>query len=58
MDSLRENHKEFAKDNKSILKIQQRFRSKKSNIFTEKFNKIALNTNDNKITTKKNHSIQ
>ena len=34
--------------NKSISKIQQRFKSKKRNVFTEKINKIALSSNDDK----------
>ena len=48
MDSLRKNHKEFAKNNKLILKSQQKFRSEKHNIFTEKVNKIDFSFNDNK----------
>ena len=48
MDSLGENHKEFMKSNTSILKSQQRFKSKKHNVFAEKVNKIALSTNDGK----------
>ena len=40
--------KEFRKNNKSILKIQQRFKSEKHNVFTEEMNKIALSSNDNK----------
>ena len=35
-------------NNKLILKIQQRFRSKKHNAFTEEMKKIALNSNDDK----------
>ena len=31
VDSLRENHKEFIKNNKLILKLQQRFRREKHN---------------------------
>ena len=31
-----------------MLKLQQRFRSKKHNVLTEKINKIALNANDDK----------
>ena len=46
MDSLRENHKEFKKNNKFIVKSKQRFRSKKNNVFTEEINKIALSAND------------
>ena len=34
---------------KSILKIQQRFKSERHNVFTEKINKIALSWNDDKI---------
>ena len=32
---------------KSILKIQQRFKSERHNVFTEDINKIALSSNDN-----------
>ena len=39
--------KEFIK-NKSILKIQQRFKSKIHNFFTEEFNKITLSSNNDK----------
>ena len=48
MDSLWENHKEFIKNNKLILKSQQIFRSKKHNLFTENVNEIALSVNDDK----------
>ena len=41
-------HREFIKNNKSILKTQQRFKSGKHNIFTEKINKITLSSNDDK----------
>ena len=44
MDSI----KEFIKNNKSILKIQQRFKKERHNVFTEEINKIALSSNDNK----------
>ena len=40
--------KEFIKINKSILKKQQRFKSERHNVFTEKINKIAVNSNDDK----------
>ena len=33
--------KEFIKNNKSILKIQQRFKSERHNAFTEEVNKIS-----------------
>ena len=46
--NLRENHKEIIKSNNLILKSQQRFRSKKHNVFTEKANKIALRANNDK----------
>ena len=48
MDSLRENHKEFIKNNRLILKSQQRIRRKKYNVFTEKVKKIPLSANDDK----------
>ena len=34
MDNLKEDHREFVKNNKLILKTRQRYRSEKSNIFT------------------------
>ena len=36
--------KEFMKNNKLILKIQQRLKSEKHNVFTEEINKIALSS--------------
>ena len=45
---LHKNHKEFIKDNKLILKTQQRFKSERHNVFTEEINKIALSSNDDK----------
>ena len=48
MDNLEKDHKEFIKNNKLILKSEQRFRSKKNNVFPEEVNKIALSTNDHK----------
>ena len=44
MDSI----KEFMRNNKSILKIQQRFKSERHNVFIEEINKIALSSNDDK----------
>ena len=44
MDSI----KEFIRNNKSILKIQQRFKSERHNVFIEEINKIALSSNDDK----------
>ena len=37
-----DNIKEFLKNNKSILKIQQRFKSEKHNVFTEKHCNILI----------------
>ena len=48
MESLRENHKEFIKNNRFILKIEKRFRSEKHNVFIEEVNKIALSVNYDK----------
>ena len=36
------------KKNKLILKSQQKFKSKNNDVFIEKFNRIALNVNENK----------
>ena len=36
------------KDNKLILKTQQRFKSEKHNVFAEEINNIALSSNDDK----------
>ena len=46
---IKENKKEFIRNNKLILKTQQRFKSEKHNVFTEKINKIAFSSNDDKI---------
>ena len=48
IDSLKKNHKQFIKSNKSILKTQQRFKGERHNVFTEEINKIALSSNDDK----------
>ena len=45
---LTEIKKSFKK--KVILKAQQRFKSETHNVFTEVINKIALSSNDDKIT--------
>ena len=47
-ESLRENLNEFIKNNKLILKTQQRFKSERHNVFTEEIKKIALSPNDDK----------
>ena len=39
---------QFVKNNKLILKSQQRFRWEKHNVFTEKVSKIALSSNGDK----------
>ena len=49
VDSYREDHKEFIKNNELILKPQQRFRTVKHNVFTEKSNIIALSNDDKRI---------
>ena len=49
IDSTKENHKEFIKSKKSILKIQQKFKSERHNVFTPEINKIALSSNDDEI---------
>ena len=48
VDCLKEDKKEFLKDNNLIVKTQQRFKSKRRNVFTKKINKSALSSNDNK----------
>ena len=40
--------KEFSKNDKLILKTQQRFKSERNNVFTEEINKNALSPNDDK----------
>ena len=47
-DSLKKNHKKFLRNNKSILKTQQRFKIERHNFFTEEINKIVLSSNDDK----------
>ena len=54
-DRLRENYKEFIRNNGLILKSRQRFRTNEHNVFTEEMNKIALSAKDDK---KYNQSIQ
>ena len=48
VDSIRGNKKELTKNNRLILKSQQRFRSEKHNAFTEEVDKIALSANSDK----------
>ena len=46
--SLKKDHKEFIKNNRLILKRQQRFKSEWHNVFTEETNKIDLSSDDDK----------
>ena len=46
--SIKKDDKEFIKNNKLILKTQQRLKSEKHYVFTEEINKIALSSNDDK----------
>ena len=43
---LKIDHKEFIRNSKLILKILQRFKIKKDNVFSEEISKIALGWND------------
>ena len=45
---MSENYKDSLFNNKTILKPQLRFKSDHHNVYTEEFNKIALNSNDDK----------
>ena len=42
-------YKDCLINNKVILKLQQRFKSKKHNVYTERINGITLSINDDKI---------
>ena len=44
-----EDYKTCLEKNESILKIEQRFRSKAHNVFKENVNKISVTANDDKI---------
>ena len=48
INSLKKDHKEFIKNDKLILKTQQRFKGGRHNDFTEEINKITLSSNDDK----------
>ena len=48
IDSLKEHQKEFIKNNKLILKTQQRYKRERHNVFTDEISKIALSSNDDK----------
>ena len=45
---LKKIKKKFIKNNKLILKAQQRFKKERHNVLTGKINKIALSSNDDK----------
>ena len=47
-DSLKENHRKFVENSKSLLRKQLTFKSEKHDIFTEKINKTSLSSNDDK----------
>ena len=47
VDSLKEDQKELIKNNKLVLKTQQRLKSER-HVFTQEINKIALISNDDK----------
>ena len=46
IDSFEKNHKQFIRNNKSILKTQQQFKSERYIVFPEEINKIALSSHD------------
>ena len=48
MCNMFENYKDCSFNDKIILKSQQRFKSNHHNVYTEKINKIALSSNDDK----------
>ena len=41
-------HNDFIKNNKVILKTQQRFKNERHNVFTKEIDKIASRSNDDK----------
>ena len=45
-DSLKEDKKESVKNNKLILKTQQRLKSERHNVFTKEISEIVLSSND------------
>ena len=46
IDNIIKDRKGYIRNNKLILKIQQRCKSEKHNVYTEEINKIALNSDD------------
>ena len=49
VDSIKEDQKEFVKNNKLISKAQKKFKKERHNVFTEEINKIDLSSNDEKL---------
>ena len=49
MRTVLKNHKEFIRNNKSILKTQHRVKIERGNVFTEEINNVVLSLNDDKI---------
>ena len=47
-EDLFENYADCLFNDKTILKLQQRFKSDCHNVYTEQINKIALSSNDDK----------
>ena len=47
-DSIKKNRKEFIKNNKSISKIQRRFKTEMYNFFNAEIDKVGLSSNDDK----------
>ena len=48
INRLKRIRKQIIRNNKSILKTQQRFKSKRHNVFTKEINKIVVCSNDDK----------
>ena len=48
IDTFKKDEKELIKDNKLILKTQQRFKSEIQQAFTKEISKITLSSNDDK----------
>ena len=48
VDNLKEDYKEFTKNNKLISKTQQTFKSERHNVFTKEINRFVLTQINNK----------
>ena len=48
IECLKKHNKKFIRNNKLILKTQQRFKSERHNVFTEEINQTASSSNDDK----------